>query len=311
MATLAHPSDPGRVQILPSHRLDLSIDVLSLPLREQSPKHQLQRFIQETSERTNLSLCRRGMRTQGADGTSYRVTCKNSWLCPNCSPVALREFAAQSARHAQNAPQALAVVLTVRHDCSQPLSEVLSDLYRIKTAFTSGRSYVTFRKAYGIVGHSLVTELKHSDQHGWNAHLQGIVFLENGSGNSQDSILPDALRLRWVQTAHQQGVGASLEAQKAFKLSPDARGKWAAYNGKDSARFITNNMGSRTVGDIIYDAQHGDHEAVSLFLEVEAATKNRRRFAVTPQLGWKLSTGGIAPTASTDRLNLTSPASQR
>jgi len=288
MATLAHPSGPRRVRFLPSRQLDLSTDVVSLPLREQTPKHQLQRFIQDTSERTNLSLCRRGMQIRGANGTYFRVTCKNSWLCPNCTPLALRKFADKSVLLSRSAPQALAVVLTIRHDSSQPLSEVLKSLYGVKTAFLSGRSYDSFRKAYGIIGHGLITELKYSDTDGWNAHLQGIVFQENNSDSTPSPDLSDALQLRWVQTAHQQGVGASLEGQKAFLLPPDDRSNWARYNGKDHPRFTTSSVGSRTVGDIMHDALHGDFEAVSLFLEVEAATKDRRRMAWTPKLEEKL-----------------------
>lgn len=157
----------------------------------------------------------------GADGADYGrlMTCGSVWACPVCSARILWERSQDIAKavslwEAGRGRTAMAT-LTVRHDASQPLKTVWATVAKAWSRLTSGRPWQALKGRIGLEGWMRTVEVTHG-ANGWHVHLHVLLFVAEGTSDSDIQAGGSLLVQRWVQSVEAVG-GSALTGPQDVK----------------------------------------------------------------------------------------------
>lgn len=146
------------------------------------------------------------------DGRAYYggvQMCGSVWTCPVCASKIARGRAAELRRGIENWVSHDGVVtmmtLTVRHDRSDNLADLLHRMSQAQRDFYSGRAYQDLKNRFGIVGSVRNLEATWGSQTGWHPHSHVLLF-------SHSRLDAEILFQRWAEVCDRYGLYASRAA---------------------------------------------------------------------------------------------------
>lgn len=146
------------------------------------------------------------------DGRAYYGgirMCGSVWTCPVCASKIARARAAELRRGIENWVSQDGVVtmmvLTVRHDRSDNLADLLDRMSQAQRDFYSGRIYQGLKGRYGIVGSVRNLECTWGSRTGWHPHSHVLLF-------SCSRLDVETLYQRWASVCERYGLYASRTA---------------------------------------------------------------------------------------------------
>lgn len=220
---------------------------------------------------------------QGDDGLcAYPVgvvSCGSVWSCAVCSAkIAARrsmEVEAAALAHTAAGGELVMLTLTVRHDRSQGLAELLDALRGAWRSVQNDRRWLPVRSE--LVGSITATEITRGPN-GWHPHLHLLLFVPGGGAGAAalsdlGEWLPEAWRVRVA--ARLGGSGPDL-AHGVHVKQLDAGA--AAYVSKiaDETTRADLKSDSRSVWALLDAVDDGETWAIAAFVEFFRATKGRR-----------------------------------
>jgi hypothetical protein len=242
-----------------------------------------------TSPEVTLHLRHRASgRLQAGVSGIYR--CDSAWLCPKCAP----RVAFERQERVRKVVEAtvlqggtfVAVVLTIRHDRHQSLSELKHAVLTASSDARAGRAWTEIRKRMKAIGVLVAPEVTYNSRHGWHFHLHlGVLCL------SQDRTEIEAacreLIARYMALCHAAGYRADWPAQHV--CFPDDSISSGEYMGKGAIWEIAGS-GTKTSArrhdsftpfQLAAAAAAGDAQMKKLFLEYAKVMPGTRSCIVT------------------------------
>ncbi len=203
-------------------------------------------------------------------------SCGSVWNCPVCSAKirARRSLEVELAavRHVAEGGTLAMLTLTVRHDRSQSLLELVEAVRSSWRKVQRHRRWAKLRPE--LVGTITALEVTHGPN-GWHPHLHLLLFLRPGADGLVDELE------QWMPATWMATVGTMLEA------APDLEhGVHVMKLGATSARYVAKIADETTRADLKGDATSpfslldgvgdGDVEGVARWLEYSTTMKGRR-----------------------------------
>lgn len=144
---------------------------------------------------------------QGRNTLHNLQTCKRR-ACPWCVNDRARrdmlELTVAVAAAKREGLQTFMVTLTMRHHTGEALAGLLDDMLKAKAAVFSGRWFMAWRDARGIVGHVRYTEIT-DGENGWHPHFHIVCFGGHELQDSEIDELRDQLTMRWLTALEKRG----------------------------------------------------------------------------------------------------------
>jgi len=147
------------------------------------------------------------MRSGGDAYFTGIITCKSIWTCPVCASRIICERIAQLKDALRSGYKTVMVTVTLRHDRSDHLGDLLRSLKDAIRKLKSGRWWSNYKDRFGVVAYVSSYEITWSDVNGWHPHAHILLFLET------DKVDPDLMWTdfvtRYVDLVNQLGGYAS------------------------------------------------------------------------------------------------------
>lgn len=215
---------------------------------------------------------------------SNLVTCGSIWTCPWCAlKIGLpRRLEVQRALEAHLSAGGLVfeATLTLRHDRSELLDEVLVRFGHAWRALQQRSSWRRFKSTFGVIGTIRALEVTHG-RHGWHVHSHLLLFVDQPAVTADQ--LDAALAARWASAA-----GPDVSEERGVKVK-------AVDDAKHAARYLTKaatwalgglqqqpppppapGSPGRTPAELLEASSHGDEAAGRLWSVYARAFKGRR-----------------------------------
>lgn len=286
--------------------------------RNRSERWALRGFLWQYSDLPRVKKCGRvTVRPDGrvgvrADGTSVGFaglhTCGSVWSCPVCNAkiqsVRRLEIGVAIATLAANGGGAAFGAVTVRHNASQPLPQVLDGLTYGIARIARDKAVLQLRSEMGYLGRIQALEITQGNA-GWHPHRHPLAcfsrpvtarevdrlhaaefraFRAGVTARGLDAPLMDGQALARVDLGT-----AALKFDEYFTKSgwsPEGVGFEMTGQQSKRARF-----GSRSTFQLLNDAARGDVDALDLWNAQERATKGKRAITWTRGLRDTLGIG--------------------
>ena len=146
------------------------------------------------------------------DGRAYYSglrSCGSVWTCAVCSAKISKLRADELRRGLGNWLDRGGIItmmtLTVQHERSDDLSDLLERMSKAQRWFYSGRWYQTFREKYGIIGSVRNLECTWGQRSGWHPHSHVLLLGDKKIDHRE-------LYERWAKACEKYGLWASWEA---------------------------------------------------------------------------------------------------
>jgi len=106
------------------------------------------------------------------------ITCKSIWLCPVCAERIICDRRDQLKQALMSGYKTAMVTVTLRHDKSDRLSDLLRCLKDAIRKLKSGRWWSNYKSRFGVVAYVSSFEITHGDLYGWHPHAHILLFLD-------------------------------------------------------------------------------------------------------------------------------------
>jgi hypothetical protein len=106
------------------------------------------------------------------------ITCKSVWLCPVCAERIICERIGQLKDALSSGYKTVMVTVTLHHDRSDDLADLLRCLKSAVKKLKSGRWWSTFKDRWGVVAYVSSYEITWGDLFGWHPHAHILLFLD-------------------------------------------------------------------------------------------------------------------------------------
>jgi len=234
-------------------------------------------------------------------GVSGIYRCDSIWLCPVCAPAAAferqRRVRLVVDATVEKGGTFAAVVLTVGHDKSHPLSDLKDAVLAASSNARAGKSWLKIRSRMKAIGVLVAPEVTYSKKHGWHFHLHlGLLCL------TQDRAAIEAacreMIARYIGLLQAAGYRADWQAQHIS--FPQDSISAAEYMGKGGAVWeIAGGTGTKTSAressltpfEIAAAAAAGDPQMKKLFLEYARVMPATRSCIITAAMRLQLGLG--------------------
>lgn len=208
------------------------------------------------------------------------LICASVWVCPVCASK-ITERRRQELGQAIRQPgyQVALIGFTLRHNggdhCDSLLEDILASYRRLK----SGKRWINFERATGLVGSIRALEVTHG-ANGWHPHLH-VLFVAKGKAVDWQKV-GRFLKARWRAVLAQNERTATFEhgvfVQEANKAVGDYVTKWGLDSEMTKAPVKqARTAEGRTPMQLLSDFLNGDAKAGALFREYALAFKGKRQ----------------------------------
>lgn len=212
---------------------------------------------------------------------SNLVICARVWVCPVCASK-ITERRRQELGQAIRQPgyQVALIGFTLRHNggdhCDSLLEDILASYRRLK----SGKRWINFERATGLVGSIRALEVTHG-ANGWHPHLHVLFFVAKGKAVDWQKV-GRFLKARWRAVLAQNERTATFEHGVFVQEANKAVGGYVAKWGLDSEMTKApvkqaRTAEGRTPMQLLSDFLNGDAKAGDLFREYALAFKGKRQ----------------------------------
>lgn len=234
------------------------------------------------------------------DGKAYYSglrSCGSVWTCPVCSAKISKRRADELRRglgnHLDRGGVVTMMTLTVQHQRSDDLKDLLERMSKAQRWFYQGRWYQELKAQYGIVGTVRNLEATWGQRSGWHPHSH-VLLLSTSKLDSRE------LFERWARACERYGLWASWDAfqhgvsstaemtlenkaadvskylTKMFEL--DDKGSWTAAEELTLAHYKRSNTERFTPYDLLRGVlETGDALLAYKFQEFADAYKGKRQ----------------------------------
>jgi hypothetical protein len=106
------------------------------------------------------------------------ITCKSIWLCPVCAERIICDRIGQLKDALSSGYKTAMVTVTLRHDKSDRLGDLLRSLKDAIRKLKSGRWWSNYKDRWGVVAYVSSYEITWGDVNGWHPHAHILLFLD-------------------------------------------------------------------------------------------------------------------------------------
>ena len=249
------------------------------------------------------------------DGSAYYCgleTCGNVWLCPVCS-AKIHHRRADELREALSAWEAAGhtaslVTITVPHDLSDRLANLVAAERAAWKQITAGRSWQRLKARLGIAGYVIALEFTWGDRNGWHPHYHVLLIHDQRLDAPAIAAVHAHIHSRLAASCRNYGLRPPNQLH-AVRIEPNVSataagayiakgGGWSPAQEMTRGDLKTSRAGSRTPLQILADYyQTGDTRDRDLWREYSRVTRGLA--AVRWSRGLRVLM--LGPTAESDR----------
>jgi hypothetical protein len=210
---------------------------------------------------------------------------------------------------------AVFVTMTLRHEKTHTLDEILHAVYAALNAVTSGGTWTRDQKRYGILHWARSVELPPPGKHGWHPHVHMLMFLDKSQRPDLGELF-SRMADRWCRAVVRRGLPSpgqdqALQVEHIDTDPAEAIAAWASYLTKGfAAEALKSTSASTGWGHILQDAavpqtrkvegrwtSTTDPEAAETFRTYAAAVWGRHQYGASRSLS-RLDVPETAPDAA-------------
>jgi len=211
------------------------------------------------------------------------MTCGSVWTCPVCRQKILAGRRSEIVQALKSGLTPVMVTITLQHDRSDSLSDLMSALSSALRRLKSGRWWIDFRDRYQVKASVTTQEIRWSPVTGWHPHRHMILFcdLADASEVETDHIQKDLsgrythlLDLSGHYASQHHGIDVRVGDQYiAGYLSKD---NWSLAHEMSSTDSKSSSV-SVSPFNLADQASSGDGHAYHLWMEYVTSTHGKRQ----------------------------------
>jgi len=235
--------------------------------------NQCMSFFPKKGEKAEVELVKQGERLRFTNVEP----CGSVWLCPVCNARISYERRQELTYAVENSGAHVALLtVTLSHDKSDRLSDVIKALRKAVNSTKSGRWYQSWLEEHKIIASASSLEITYG-RFGWHPHLHILLFM---SAKPHPGRIRDQFSERFTRFLAKNGHYASAFHGVNVKYAKsDISGYIAKWNATDELTAVQKKLGrglSLTIWEIAKLAVNGDKDCERLWLEYAKATYRKK-----------------------------------
>jgi len=208
------------------------------------------------------------------------TSCGSVWICPVCSARIASERRRELSQAVESRDLYTALVtITIAHNRSDRLADLMSALNKSIGKLRSGRFYQDLINQYGIVASATSLEVTHGSN-GWHPHKHIILFFDRYNDSQAIKELQERLIERYTKIIAKSGYYASsyhsIDVRASRKDVTGYIAKWSLIDEISNVQAKSGRRESLTSWELAQLACSGDREARDLFFEYAQSTFGKR-----------------------------------
>ena len=224
------------------------------------------------------------MRSGGDAYITGIITCKSIWTCPVCAERITCERIDQLKDALKSGYKTVMVSVTLRHDKSDRLDDLLRCLKDAIRKLKSGRWWSNYKDRWGVVAYVSSYEITWGDVYGWHPHAHILLFLDTDKVDAD--LMWSEMVTKYVEIINKLGGYASrnhsVDVTQGDKDVKDYLVKHVSVDGLALEMSSTDTKDgrskySKTFWDLVYLSKYFGY-AVDLVKEYARATYRLQSF---------------------------------